>query len=161
MARLMLHSLRMQDCAQGSHDKRERGNAMSKLGWRFETAIAGLALLASASAGWCASGTVTYAGSILAVDAATGNIVVGDMGPLQNDGRSEIARRSIVVTPSTQFTKVTRAQGVAPSGWIGDFVTAQLSPSDVKPGNFVAVTASLEPNGPQAVKVTVVDVSRQ
>src|SRR5215831_11917181 len=137
------------------------GNAMSKLGWRFETAIAGLVLLASTSAGWCAPRTVTYAGSVLEVDAATGKIVVGDMGPRQSDGRSEVARRSVVVTPSTQFTRVTRAQGVASSGWIGDFITAQLAPSDVKPGDFVAVTASREPNGPQALKVTVVDVSGQ
>jgi hypothetical protein len=70
---------------------------MTKLGWKFETAIVGLALLTSASAGWCASSTVDYAGNVLAVDAATGNMVVGDMGPLQNDGRSEIARRSIMV----------------------------------------------------------------
>ena len=134
---------------------------MSKLGGRFETAIAGLVLLASTSAGWCASSTVDYAGNVLAVDAATGNIVLGDMGPLQNDGRSEIARRTIVVTPSTEFTKVIRTEGVAPSGWIGDYVTARLAPSAVKPGDFVAITASLEPNGPQALKVTVVDVSGQ
>src|SRR5262249_37913326 len=136
----MLHSLRVEDSARGSHDKRERGNAMSKLGWRFETAIAGLALLASTSAGWCASSTVDYAGHVLAVDAATGSMVVGDMGPLQNDGRSEIARRNIVVTPSTEFTRVTRTEGVAPSGWIGDYVTTRVAPSDVKLGDFVAVT---------------------
>jgi len=93
----------------------ERSHAMTKLGWKFATAIVGLALLASASAGLCASSSVYYAGNVLAVDAATGNMVVGDMGPLQNDGRSEIARRSIVVTPSTEFTKVIRAPGVAPS----------------------------------------------
>src|SRR5215470_19691021 len=110
---------------------------MSKLGWSFEAAIVGFVLLASTSAGWCASGTVTYAGSVLEVDAATGSIVVGDMGPLQNDGRSEIARRHIVVTPSTEFTRVTRTEGVAPSGWIGDYVTARVAPSDVKPGDFV------------------------
>jgi len=134
---------------------------MTKLGCRCETAIVGLALLASASAGWCAPSTVDYAGNVLSVDAATGTIVVGDMGPLQNDGRSEIARRSIVVTPSTEFTKVIRTQGVAPSGWIGDYVTTGVAPSEVKPGDFVAITASLEQNGPQALKVTVVDVSGQ
>jgi hypothetical protein len=133
---------------------------MIKLGWLWG-AIVVLSLLASASAGWCASSTADYAGNVLAIDATTGNIVVGDMGPLQNDGRSEIARRSIVLTPSTEFTKVIRTQGVAPSGWIGDYVTTRVAPSEVKPGDFVAVTASLEQNGPQALKVTVVDVSGQ
>jgi acetyl-CoA acetyltransferase len=134
---------------------------MTKLGCRFETAIVGLALLTSASAGWCASSTVDYAGNVLVVDATTGNIVVGDMGPLQNDGRSEIARRSIVVTPSTEFTKVIRTQGVAPSGWIGDYVTTRVAPSEVKPGDFVAITASLEKDGPQALKITVVEVGER
>ena len=134
---------------------------MTKLGWTVGTAIVSLVLLVSTSVGWCASSTVDYAGNVLAVDAATGKIVVGDMGPLQNDGRSEIASRSIVVTSSTEFTKVSRTQGVAPSGWIGDYVTTRLAPSLVKPGDFVAVTASLEKNGPHALKVTVVDTSGQ
>jgi len=133
---------------------------MTKLGWLLG-AIEGLGLLASASAGWCASSTVDYAGNVLAVDAISGTIVVGDMGPLQNDGRSEIARRSIVVTPSTEFTRVIRTQGVAPSGWIGDYVTTRVAPSQVKPGDFVAVTASLEQNGPQALKVTVVEIGER
>ena len=123
------------------------------------TATFGVALLASPSVGWCATSTV--AGDVLAVDAATGSIVVGDMGPLQSDGRSEITRRSILVTPSTEFRKVARTIGVAPSGWIGDFVAMPLASSDVRPGDFVAVTVNIEQNSAQAVRVTVVQPSER
>jgi hypothetical protein len=65
------------------------------------------------------------------------------------------------VTPSTELTKTTRTQGVAPSGWIGDYVTTRLAPSKIQLGDFVAVTASPEKNGAQALKITVVDMSEQ
>jgi acetyl-CoA acetyltransferase len=69
--------------------------------------------------------------------------------------------RSILLIPSTELTKVTRTRGVAPSGWIGDYVTTQLAPSQLKPGDFVAVTASLEKDGPQALKITVVEIGER
>ena len=129
--------------------------------WVLRTAILGLAMVGSASIGWSQSSTVGYAGDVLSVDPATGSIIVGDMGPLLADGHSEITRRSIRVTPSTELTKVARAQGIAPSGWIGDFVARGLAPSELKPGDFVAVTATSEKDGPQALKITVVEISGQ
>jgi hypothetical protein len=78
---------------------------MTKLGWVLGAAILGLALLAPTSVGRSASSTVDYAGNVLAVDATTGRIAVGDMGPLLDDGRSDITRRSILVTSATEFTK--------------------------------------------------------
>ena len=133
---------------------------MTKLGL-FRTAILGLALLGSASIGWSESSTVGYAGNVLAVDPTSGSIIVGDMGPLLADGHSEITRRSIRVTPSTELTKVARAQGITPSGWIGDYVARNVSPSELKPGDFVAVTVTGEKDSPQALKITVVEPSAQ
>jgi len=130
---------------------------MAKQGWISGTAILCLVLLTSVPFGWCASSSVNYAGDVLAVDTATGRIVIGDMGPLLNDGRSEITPRTILLTPSTEFTRVARTRGVAPSGWIGDFVTTRLAPSDIRPGDFVAVTVTPEANGAQALKITVVE----
>ena len=129
--------------------------------WVLRTAILGLALVGSASIGWSQSSTVGYAGDVLSVDPATGSIIVGDMGPLLANGHSEITRRSIRVTPSTALTKVARAQGIAPSGWIGDFVARDLAPSELKPGDFVAVTATSGKDSPQALKITVVEISGQ
>src|SRR5262249_24023516 len=138
-----------------------REDAMAKLSRISGTTILCLVLLTSVPVGWCASSSITYAGNVLAVDTATGRIVIGDMGPLLNDGRSEITSRTILLTPSTEFTKVARTRGVAPSGWIGDFVTTHLAPSDIRPGDFAAVTASPGANGAQALKITVVETSER
>ena len=40
-------------------------------------------------------------------------------------------------------------------------MTTQLAPSQLKPGDFVAVTASLEKDGPQALKITVVEIGER
>ena len=118
----------------------------------------GLVSLASASMGWSASETIHYAGDVVAIDASMGKIVVGDMGPLLDNGRSEITLRSSRVTSSTEFTRVRRTDSVAPSGWIGDYVATRLSRWDVKPGDFVTVTVSPGPES-QALEITVVDTS--
>jgi len=118
----------------------------------------GFALLTSVSSGWGAPLTRDYAGEILAVDRTAGTIVIGDMGPLLDDGQSKIARRSIRVTSSTEFAEVRRIDAVAPSGWVGDYVESRIPAWDVKPGDFVAVTVG-EQEGPAAVKITVVDTS--
>ena len=131
---------------------------MSKRMRVWTVGFVGCALLASVSTGWGAAPAKTYAGQILAVDRAAGTIVVGDMGPLLDDGQSKITHRSIRVTPATEFASVRRGAGEAPSGWIGDFVEQRLPAWDVKPGDFVAVTVA-SGAGPAAVKVMVVDTN--
>jgi hypothetical protein len=61
------------------------------------------------------------------------------------------------VTPSTEFATVKRAQGTAPSGWIGDYVESTLHAWEVKPGDFVTAEVRRETQGLQALKITVVD----
>ena len=119
----------------------------------------GFALLASASIAWGSSYTTDYAGDLLNVNKDTGSIVVGDMGPLLDDGTSKMTSRSIRVTPSTKFATVKRASGAAPSGWIGDYVEKRLPQWEVKPGDFVAVKVMIQDGGPEAVKITVVNTS--
>jgi hypothetical protein len=126
---------------------------------RVSAWVFGVVSLASVSVGWTAPATIHFAGNVLAIDASKGNIVIGDMGPLLDDGRSEITRRSIRVTSSTEFTRVARIDGVAPSGWIGDYVATKLPRWDVKPGDFVTVTVGPERGGPQALEITIVDTS--
>ena len=41
-------------------------------------------------------------------------------------GRSEVRRYTMQVTSSTEFARVKRASGVAPSGWVGDYVETRL-----------------------------------
>src|SRR5262245_171337 len=121
------------------------------------SALLGVALLAAATAAWATPYRAGYAGDVLGVDRAAGTIVVGDMGPLRSTGTSEIARRTIQVTPATEFVLVARAMGAAPTGWIGDYVETALPPWQVKPGDFVSITMSSDTARPEAVKVMVVE----
>jgi hypothetical protein len=131
---------------------------MSKRASIWAIGVSSVALLVSS--GWAAPLTKDYAGEILAVDRATGKIVVGDMGPLLDDGQSRITRRSIRVTSSTEFASVKRAERIAPSGWNGDYVENSIPAWDVKPGDFVAVKVT-EEGGAAALKIIVVDTSAQ
>jgi len=120
----------------------------------------GLAFLGIAVAGWAAPGSPGVAGQVLAVDRAAGRIVVGDTGPRLPSGDSEVMRRSIRVTPATEFVEVSRAVGAAPTGWTGDYVERALAPWNVRPGEFVSVSIREGGGGPEALKVTVVEPER-
>ena len=118
-----------------------------------------LGLIAAPGAGQAAVAATRYSGVVLSVDQAAGRIVLGDMGPVLKNGKSEIARRSIQVMPSTAVVRVKRAAGVAPSGWIGDYVEDKLAATDIKPGDWVTASVESDKQRLTAVKVTVVDTS--
>lgn len=97
-----------------------------------------------------------YSGTVIAVDQAEGTIVVEGMGPWQTkNGVTQVQRRSIVITPSTEFVRLERATGPAPSGWVGDFVESRLAERQVSPGDWVTVTVTAEDERPTAVRVDV------
>jgi hypothetical protein len=133
---------------------------MSKDIRMFAGCLVGVLLLVSVSAGATTPDLAPYAGSVVAVDPRAGTIVVGDMGPAQGDGTGPIVRRTITVTPSTEFVRVSRAPGVAPSGYVGDFVETRVPAWNVNPGDYVAVTVNPAGAGTQALKVAIVDTSR-
>jgi len=118
-----------------------------------------LAFLTSTSIAWSVPDTSRYAGIVLDIDKTAQRIVVGDMGPLLDNGKSEIIRRNVQVTPFTKFASVKRTSGPAPSGWIGDYVEAEPSARDVRPGDFVTITVKSERRDSEALNVTVVDTS--
>jgi hypothetical protein len=109
--------------------------------------------------GWSGDvGEAKYSGTVVAVDRAAGTIVVEGMGPWQvKDGVTQLERRTIVVAPSTEFMRLKRATGVAPSGWPGDFVESVLPEWQVKPGDWVTVV--LKPDGTRmtAIRIDVAD----
>jgi hypothetical protein len=97
-----------------------------------------------------------YSGTVLSVDRSAGVIVVGDMGPWRiKDGVTQVDRRTIEVTLSTEFVSVRRASGPAPSGWVGDFVESVLPGWQVKPGDWVTVIAKPDDKRPTAVRIHV------
>jgi hypothetical protein len=93
---------------------------------------------------------------VVAVDRTAGTIIVEGMGPWQiKDGVTQLERRTIGVMPSTEFVRLKRATGAAPSGWVGDFVESALPGWQVKPGDWVTVTLERDRKRPTAVKIDV------
>jgi hypothetical protein len=141
------------------HDEAEEGRTVRRQESKRAIVLAGLALLALAVALPAEAATVTRSGTVVSVDAAAGRVVIGDMGPRLKDGKSKITRRTIRLTPSTEFLLVKRATGVAPGGWNGGYVETRISAADVKPGAWVTVSGEPGPRGMTAAKVEVADPS--
>jgi hypothetical protein len=118
-----------------------------------------LLLSPAASGGALAAATARHAGVVVSVDKAAGTIVVGDMGPKLPSGESKMKQYTLHVTPSTELLRVKRTDGVAPSGWLGDYVETRLSALDVKPGDWVTTTAEAGKQGLTATRVMVVDTA--
>ena len=116
--------------------------------------IAVLALGVWGNPAWSHGQEFRYSGTVASVDRATGVIVVEGMGPWQiKDGVTQVERRTVGVAPATEFVGVKRARGPAPSGWMGDFVESALAAWQVKPGDWVTVTA--KPGGPRPTAIRI------
>jgi hypothetical protein len=115
-----------------------------------------IVVVAPAIPGWCDARDSRYSGTVVAVDQAAGTIVVEGMGPWRiKEGVTQLERRTIGVMPSTEFVRLKRASGPAPSGWVGDFVESVLPGWQVKPGDWVTVTVKADDKRPTAVRIDV------
>jgi hypothetical protein len=117
-----------------------------------------VSLAAPAIAGRSEAAERRYSGTVAAVDRPARTIVVEGMGPWRvKDGVTQVESRTIAVTASTALMGIKRASGVAPSGWMGDYVESALPEWQVKPGDWVTVI--LEPDGgrPTASRIDVVE----
>ncbi len=112
--------------------------------------LVAVAVVAWAIPTWSDGQERKYSGTVLSV------IVVGDMGPWRiKEGVTQVDRRTIGVTPSTEFVSVKRASGPAPSGWVGDFIESVLPGWQVKPGDWVTVIVKADDKRPTAVRIYV------
>jgi hypothetical protein len=120
-----------------------------------------LAIGVSAIPGWSSdAGQAKYSGTVVAVNRTAGTIVVEGMGPWRiKDGVTQLERRTIGVAPSTEFVRLKRATGAAPSGWEGDFVESALPEWQVKPGDWVTVTAKPDRTPVTAARIEIGDPS--
>jgi hypothetical protein len=119
-------------------------------------ALTVVAVVAPAIPGWSDTRGDKYSGTVVAVDQTAGTIVVEGMGPWQvKEGVTQVERRTIGIMPSTEFVRLKRATGPAPSGWVGDFVESALPGWQVKPGDWVTVTVKTDDKRPTAVRIDV------
>lgn len=101
--------------------------------------------------------TTRHSGIIMAVNKTAGTMVLGEVGPWRvKDGATEITERTVVVTSATKFTRVKRATGPGPSGWVGDFAEERIGAWEVKKGGFVTIEARREGQRLTALTIVVV-----
>jgi len=118
--------------------------------------LAVVAVVAWAVLAWGDAQERRYSGTVLAVDRTAGAIIVGDMGPWRvKDGVTRVEPRTIAVTPSTELVRVRRTSGVAPSGWVGDFVESVLPGGQVKPGDWITVVVKADARRPTAIRIYI------
>lgn len=121
-------------------------------GWALALAFAALAL-----PDWAGARTTKHSGTVLALDRTASVIVLAEIGPWRvRGGATVITRRTILVTPRTEFTQVKRVSRVGATGWIGDFAEVPLNAWEVRQGDFVTAEVRYEDQRLTALKVTVV-----
>ena len=122
------------------------------LGLILATAIAVVAAFPVAAA----AEAERRSGTVVAVDRATGTVVVEEIGPGRGAGGNEVARHRITLEPTTPVVGISRAVGPAPDGWGGGFVQTQLDRSALTEGAFVTVRLRHDDGQLTADQVTVV-----
>ena len=122
------------------------------------TAAALLTLTAIAFAG---GGAVSVSGTVTSIDPANGILVVTEMGPWTiTNGEAVMTRRTCMLTARTEFTRVSRSDSPAPTGWTGDFVEAPATADQLRPGDFVTVEVERDGSRLIARRVTLVELSK-
>ncbi len=131
-------------------------------GWRRGSGWALVLTLAVAvGTGWAKEASTFHSGRIEAIDKTTGSLVVGEVGPWRvKEGKTEITRRTIVVTSSTEWVRLGRSEGAGPSGWAGEAIETSITPWDVKAGDVVTVRVRRDSGRLIAIRVSVATPDR-
>jgi hypothetical protein len=105
-----------------------------------------------------AADPVRHSGRILAIDSARGQLVIEEVGPWQvRDGVTQMIRRTIMVTPTTQIAIMMRANPAG--GFAGDFIEGRLDADDLEIGDFVTAECRRQGSRLVAVKIVVADAT--
>ena len=81
-----------------------------------------------------------HSGTIRAVDQAAGTLVLNEMGPWRMAKNvTEVTPLTVALAPGTEVLIATRAEGVAPSGWLGDYIETPSDGTALKLGEFVTL----------------------
>lgn len=91
-----------------------------------------VALVALLRPDFAAAQTTSHSGTVLAVDKDDGSLLLSEVGPWC--GATEISRRTIRVTPSTEVVQATRTPAAGRGGWVGDFIEVRLIARELRTG---------------------------
>jgi len=121
---------------------------------RLTTAVLAGGLLSASALSVGAAELGRHSGTVLSLDPGTRTLVLAEVGPWRmKNGITEVTRVTVVLTPSTEFTSVSRAPDVAPTGWNGDYIEASAAEGTIAQGDFVTVMVRRDTGRPTAVKV--------
>lgn len=128
---------------------------------RFVPALVLLTVLAAAATPAAdAARTVRHSGTVVAIDAQSGVLVIDEVGPWRVEKEATVTtRRSIGFTPETRFNLYMRVN--VPGAFAGDFIEVVFAPDDVSPGDFVTAECVREGGRLVARVVTVAELSGQ
>lgn len=105
-----------------------------------------------------AAGPVKYSGRIVVIDITRGRLIIDEIGR-QVPGRfAEVIRRTIVLTPTTDYLIALRANPLG--GFPGDFIAGQLESDDMEVGDLVTADCLRDGSRLIARTVTLVETAR-
>jgi hypothetical protein len=116
-------------------------------------ALAAAMLLAFAPLA-AAVGPERHSGTVLSVSPDARTLVLAELGLWRvRNGVTEVTRVTVAMTASTEYTSLSRASHVPPTGWVGDYVEAAAARQTMAQGDFVTVVAHRDGGRLTAIKV--------
>jgi hypothetical protein len=98
-----------------------------------------------------------HSGTVVAVDAARGVLILAELGPWRiEQGQTVVTRRAISLTPATKVDAFIRVD--VPGRFAGDFIEVPLEAADLTPGDFVTVDCLHEQDRLVALRVTLAEL---
>lgn len=103
-----------------------------------------------------ATAGVKHSGIVLAVDRQSGVLTIGEVGPWRLvDGTTQVTRRTIKLTASTQYSVFMRVN--VPGQFGGDFIEVPLEATDLSVGDFVTADCVAQRGRLVALRVSMTD----
>jgi hypothetical protein len=108
------------------------------------------------SSGWTEAGDNRHSGIIIALDRKAGVLVLSEIGPWRRSQKTAAIGKRIALILETECVGVARVSGRGPTAWwLGEWVSAPVSPWAIKPGDFVTVEVERDRGRVVALKVMI------
>jgi hypothetical protein len=99
-----------------------------------------------------------HSGSIVSIAPDVQSFILAEVGPWQTrDGKTVVTRRTVVITPETEYTMVGRLDEPR-DGYPGGFIEVAIEPEQVYLHDYVTVECRHEGDRMVALKITVIEV---
>jgi hypothetical protein len=97
-----------------------------------------------------------HSGTILAIAPGGQSLTLEEISEGIAPGRNRILTQPISLTPDTVIRLVSRVEEADPADWPGGFKETQLTPGDLRTGDYATIETALRAGKLVAVSVTVI-----